>query len=248
MARFSISAASVLPFISFPSLAGPPLATEDPGILDEGQWEIITATTATAADGDNVYQAPVLDISLGVIEDYVQFAVAYPYVFSDPEDSDSNSDFGNPEVGIKWRFWNSRDLQVAFAPVYAFGVTRSLAVLGIGDDTNSLTLPLSAEYKFNNRLRLNPSLGYVSVEDGEDEWTYSAALLYSLNSRWELLGELVGATNTHFDEDILDVRIGFDFAIREDFHLLFSAATGLSEPSGEDGLDYDFYLGLQWFR
>ena len=130
----------------------------------------------------------------------------------------------------------------------AFGVTRSLAERGLGDDSDTLLLPLAAEYRINNRLRLNPSLGYASVDEGEDEWAYSAALAYALNSRWELLCELAGATDTDFDDDTLDVRAGFDFAIRDDFHLLFSAATGLREPRGEGGLDYDLYVGLQWFR
>ena len=34
----------------------------------------------------------------------------------------------------------------------------------------------------------------------------------------------------------------------DSLHLLFSMATGLHEPSGEDKLDYDIYLGLQFFR
>jgi hypothetical protein len=71
---------------------------------------------------------------------------------------------------------------------------------------------------------------------------------YNLNARWELLCELVGATDTDFDDDYVNVRAGFDFTIADDMHLLFSAATGLREPGGANGLDYDIYLGLQWFR
>jgi len=69
-----------------------------------------------------------------------------------------------------------------------------------------------------------------------------------LNERWELLFELSGATDTDFDDDILDARAGFDFAFTEDLHLLFSAATGLREPDGEEELDYDIFLGLQFFQ
>lgn len=228
--------------------AGPPLTVEDPGILEPGQWEIITATTATSTDSGDFYQAPLLDISLGVIEDYVQVAVAYPYVYSDPDDGDSEWDFGNLEVGVKWRFWNTDKLQVAVGSVYTFGVTRGAALKGIGDDGDVAAFLVPAEYQINDAWRLNVSVGYASVEDSGDEWGYGAAVAYGLTDRWELLFELSGATNTDFDDDLLDVRAGFDFGVTENFHLLFSAATGLREPDGEDELDYDVFLGLQFFQ
>ncbi len=230
------------------AIAGPPLSIEDPGILEPGQWEIITATTATSTDGGDFYQAPLLDISLGVIGDYVQIAAAYPYVYADPNDGDSEWDFGNLEVGVKWRFWNTETLQVAFAPIYAFGVTRDTAEKGIGDDTDVAAFPLAAEYQINDAWRVNASAGYASVKDSGDEWGYGAAVAFRLNERWELLFELSGATDTDFDDDILDARAGFDFAFTEDLHLLFSAATGLREPDGEEELDYDIFLGLQFFQ
>jgi hypothetical protein len=229
-------------------VAGPPLATEDPGILDAGQWEVITATTATSADGGSVYQAPVLDVSLGVLADQVQLALAYPYVYSDPDDGDSEWDFGNLEVGVKWRFWNRDKLQLAFAPVYAFGVTRQTAEQGIGNDTDVAEFPIAAEYQVNDAWRVNAALGYASVQDGGDEWSYGAAVAYGLNDRWELLVELAGATDTDFEDDILDVRAGFDFAFTEEMHLLFSAATGLRKPDGEEELNYDIFVGLQFFQ
>jgi hypothetical protein len=133
-----------------PSLAGPPLATEDPGILELGQWEIIAATTASTADGGDTYQLPVLDVSLGVI--------------ADPEGQDSDSDFGNLELGVKWRFWNSEDLQVAFAPLYAFGITHSAAERGIGEDSDVLQLPVVAEYRIKGSDSLIDSLSRANVQ------------------------------------------------------------------------------------
>ncbi len=246
MIRATVAAA--VAFMLSNATAGPPLTVEDPGILDPGQWEIITATTATSTDGGDVYQAPLLDLSFGVIEDHVQVFAAYPYVYSDPNDSDSDWDFGNLELGVKWRFWNSEKLQVAVGSLYTFGVTRRAALKGIGDDSDVLALLVPAEYQVNEAWRLNVSVGYASVEDSGDEWGYGAAVAYGLNDRWELLLELSGATNTDFDDDSLDVRAGFDFSVTENFHLLFSAATGLRELDGEDELDYDVFLGLQFFQ
>ncbi|HDY83949.1 MAG TPA: porin [Halieaceae bacterium] len=246
--NYRLVLALALASAAVPTWAGPPLSTEDPGILAQGEWEIIGAVTASSAGGGDAYQVPLLDVSLGVITDKVQIAAAYPYVITDPDDGGSESDFGNLSLGIKWRFWDSGKLQVAFTPGYAFGVTRETAERGIGEDTDVAAFPLAAEYQVNKRWRFNTSVGYVSVDDGEDEWGYGAALAYGLNERWELLVELAGATDTDFDDDILDVRAGFDFAWTDDVHLLFSAATGLREPRGEDELDYDLYFGVQFFR
>jgi hypothetical protein len=224
-----------------------PLATEDPGILKQGQWEVIAATTATGTGSGDFYQIPVLDVSLGVMEDHLQITAVYPYVFAERDGIDSDSDFGNLELGAKLRFWNTESLQIAFAPVYTMGTTRGLAERGIGAESNVLLLPLALEYGINDRLRLNTDLGYAIVDGGTDEWAYGLAMAFGLNERWELLGEISGATDTDLDSNVLDIRGGFDFAITDDFHLLFSVATGLIEQEKVDELDYDIFLGLQWF-
>ncbi len=121
-----------------PSHAGPPLSIEDPGILEQGQWEIITAATATSIGAGKVYQFPVADVSLGVVEDKVQISAVYPYVFAQLDDQDKDSDFGNLELGVKFKVWDSASWQVAVAPAYSFGITRSLAETGIGVDTHVL--------------------------------------------------------------------------------------------------------------
>lgn len=234
--------------ISPAALSGPPLTLEDPEILDQWQWEVITAATVTSTDAGDAWQAPLLDVSVGVIQDQVQIFAAYPYVYSDPDDGDSEWDFGNLETGIKWRFWNTDKLQVAVGGVYAFGVTRRTAEKGIGDDGDVAALVVPAQYQLTDNWRLNASVAYASVEDGSDEWGYGGAVAYGWNERLELLFELSGATDTDFDDDVLDIRAGFDFAFTEDFHFLFSAATGLREPDGEDELDYDIFVGLQFFR
>ena len=54
--------------------------------------------------------------------------------------------------------------------------------------------------------------------------------------------------DSDFDNDFLDARVGFDAAVTESFHVLFSMATGLHEPNGEDKLDYDVFLGFQFLR
>lgn len=231
-----------------PTLAGPPLSIDDPGILDPGQLEAIVGTSLVSTEAGDYHQVPVLDLSLGIIQDYVQVSLVYPFVYAAPNDGGSTSDFGNPEVGVKWRFLSSDRLQMAFAPYYAFGVSSSKAELGIGDDTDVMVLPVNMEYQVNEKWRLNGEVRYASVADGADHWGYGAAIAHALHERWELLFELSGTTGRDFDNGFLDARVGFDASVTESFHILFSMATGLREPSGEDELDYDLFLGFQFFR
>ena len=48
------------------AMAGPPLVTDDPGILDPGSWESILAISAEDRGGGSIYQLPVLDVSRGI--------------------------------------------------------------------------------------------------------------------------------------------------------------------------------------
>jgi outer membrane receptor protein involved in Fe transport len=229
------------------AMAGPPLAIGDPGVLDPGRWEVITAVTASSIGEGHFYEAPLLDVSVGLIQDRLQVSATYPFGHADPEGDDDNWEFGNLELGATWRFWENEKLQLALAPSYSFGVTRRTAEQGIGDFGDVAALPLVAEYQVSETWRLNTSVGYESVEDDEDVWVYGAAVAYIPNQKLELLLELAGGTDEDFDEDLLDIRTGFDYAVSDSFHLLFSVATGVRKPGGEEELDYSIFAGLQFF-
>jgi len=225
----------------------PPLSIDDPGVLDPWQVEIIAATTATSTDGGDFYQAPIMDVTLGLTEN-IQIAAVYPYVYSDPDNGSSEWDFGNFEFGIKWRFINNDNVQVAFSPRYAWGVTRELADQGIGDDADTAFLPITVEYAINDDWSVISEVGYAMVEDNGDEWGYGWAFVYGWNDRTDILLELSGSADTDIENDFVTGRIGLDYGFTDSLRGLFGLATGLREPSGEDKLDYDIFIGLQYVR
>jgi hypothetical protein len=227
-------------------VAGPPLAIDDPGVLDPGQWEFIVAARTASSNEGEVYEAPLLDVSYGLTTN-TQASFAVPYVFVSPDNESSDSDLGNLSIGYKWRFVNSDRLQVAFAPAYAFGIRLSAALRGVGDDTDILFLPLNFQYEIGD-WSLNGEFGYVSVQSADDAVGYGAALSRPVGQRTVIMFELYGGSDTDFDNDDLNFHIGFDTELRTDFHLLFSAGSGLREPTGATELDYDIFLGLQYFR
>jgi hypothetical protein len=227
-------------------VAGPPLAIDDPGVLDPGQWEIIVAGAMASTNEGEVYEAPILDVSYGLTPN-TQASVAIPYVFVSPDQGGSDSDLGNLSIGYKWRFVNNDRLQVALAPAYAFGITASAALRGIGDDTDILFVPVEIQLEMGN-WSLNGEWGYVSLESGDDAWGYGVALTHPVGMQTALMFELYGGADTDFDNDELNFHIGFDTELRPDFHLLFSAGSGLREPTGATELEFNIFLGLQYFR
>lgn len=226
--------------------AGPPLFIDDPGILDRGQWEVIVAgTTAKTKAGDQAGELPVLDVSVGLSEN-TQISAAYPYVFVDPADGPSRSDFANLAVGFKWRFYNGENLQIAFAPGYLFGISVTAATLGIGSDTPVTVLPVNLEYSFGN-WTLNAELGYAAVKESEDEAAYGVALGHPIGSRTQLMFELYGATNSRLGDNFLNFDIAADIEITPSWHVLMGVGSGIRQPAGAEELDYTGFLGIQYF-
>lgn len=235
-------------FLWLPAFAGPPLTMDDPGILQPGQWEIITAGTYTSTSGRDAYQLPLLDISLGVIEDKIQIAMVVPWEHVSPDIGPSGSDLGSVEFGVKWLFFDSERLQMALAPYQVFGVSQSTADKGIGSDADVTVLPLNAQYQLSDTWTLNGELSFANVHGGDDEIGYGAALSFAPGGRFTWLLEMYGGADTSFDDHSIELRTGFDVELRDDLHLLFAAATGLDAPTAYGELDAGIYLGIQLFR
>lgn len=241
-----VTATLALLQVSPQALAGPPLRISDPGILDPGRWEVVGAGTVSASDAEDYYELPLLDVSLGVIQDLLQVSVVLPYVNVDPDPGASAWDFGNLEFGATLRLYSTNRLQMALAPSYAFAVDDAARRKGIGVATDVATLPLNAELHFAQRWWLNAEIGYVKFRHGEDAWIYGAAAAHAVSERWKWLFELSGTSDAQLRSDALDARIGFDANLNDSLHLLFSVATGLVEPAERGKLDFGVYVGLQY--
>ncbi|MFQ5635862.1 MAG: hypothetical protein ACE5G3_11110 [Gammaproteobacteria bacterium] len=228
------------------AVAGPPLFIDDPGILDRGQWEIITAATASKIDGgDRAVELPVLDVSVGLGEN-IQASAAYPYVLVDSGGGPEKSDFGNLAVGVKWRFFESETLQIAVAPGYQFGIHANAARFGIGSDTPVATLPVNLEYAWGDWI-LNAELAYAAIEREEDEVAYGAAIGHPVGPRMQLMLEIYGAASSEFEDHAVNFNVGADIAVTEAWHILVAAGSGISEPTGGEELRLTGFLGIQYF-
>ncbi len=239
-------ASSIVCFVQLPSTyAGPPLTIDDPGILDPGQWEIIGAVTGAKSDAVDAFELPLLDVSYGLTPN-TQLSVSLPYVFANQVDQSSHRHLGNLAVGFKWRFVNRESIQVAFAPAYAFGIRASAARRGVGDDEGILFLPVNFEYGFE-KWTVNGEFGYASVNKNADALAYGAAFGRPMTERTQFLFEIYGGSATDFARNNMNFHIGFDIELNPKLHWLMSAGTGLWSPDSREELDFDFFLGIQYF-
>lgn len=224
--------------------AGPPLSIDDPGILHPGAFEIIVASTLETRDSVSSYELPVLDVSLGISSN-IQVSAVAARVVSDPYGESKQSDFGAGQVGLKWRFLNGDALQMSVAPTYETLLRDGAADRGVADDIDAWLLPVQFQYEFTG-WRFNGEVGYAFTHDVADEWSYGAAIAVPLTGSVEGLLELHGSANDEFDDDAWFYRVGADLALDEQFHVLVSVGSTITE-SGDDDLDLQGYLGLQWF-
>ncbi len=230
--------------LAAPTMAGPPLAIDDPGILDPGDWELIFATSLENRPSGDSRTLFAIDASVG-IGNQMQLSAVLPWDEVEEPGIPSESGVGNAEIGFKIGFFTSEYLDLAFAPLYAFDISDSSVRKGVADPVNVLTLPLEAEYRWDT-WRLNAELAYNVTASGPNDWGYGAAMIRPLNDRVEIMFEVFGGASQSFSEDDLAAHMGFDFAITDKFHILTSIGTGLGN-SDQDKMDVDFYLGVQWF-
>lgn len=223
---------------------GPPLSIDDPGTLDPGQIELIMAGVSETRDSGTEYLLPVLDVSFGLSPD-VLLGVVITRAVSDPDDAASRSDFGPGSIGLKWRFLNSETVQMSIAPFFEGLLRDGAADRGIAEDVEAWVLPMQFQYDFP-ALRVNAEVRYAALRDAGDEWGYGVAVGYPASERLELLAEVHGGATRRFNDETLLYRVGADYAWSDSFHVLVSAGSSISEP-GDDDIDLQAYLGLQWF-
>lgn len=237
------------PLICFASscFGGPPLVTDDPGILDPGTWEVITAVTGENRSGGDVYHLPSLDVSVGVGGNS-QLSIFVPHLVVRPEDDEKREGPGFIAMTYKWQFLSRFGWELAVAPSYQIPVSHRVIRSGGPEDIRVLALPLLVSLSEGNwswfgQLALNTG------SDGLQWWDYGIAVSYPLRESLQWMSEVYGSASSSFGDSTLNYQLGLDYGISREFHLLASAGTrikSISEPGFR--LNYNFYLGLKWIH
>lgn len=213
---------------------GPPLITDDPGTPGDGNWEVNLAVTYEHLRDESVLEAPLLDVNYG-LGDRLQLKAEVPWVFQDSlEAGERLSEFGSPDLGVKWRFVDEEQAGVAVS-VYP--------QLQLNTPDVEFVVPVQVARHFG-RWGVNGEVGYNFVEADEDELIYGLAASYDVSDELELLAEFYGESDVDFEEDQLVFNLGFRYGLNDNLRLLFAAGRSLRE-SGADEPDLLVYAGVQ---
>lgn len=229
------------------SEAGPPLAIDDPGILDPGRWEVIVALTGHDRSTGKVMQAPSIDISRGISRN-TQISFSLPRVSIKPDTGESKTGLAYASLGYKWRFFSSPTWELAIAPNFTLPVSHEIIRPNGPEDINLLGLPLLISHSAGDWTWLGQA-GWNTGSEGVRFWDYGLAVSHPLGKSAEWMIEVHGNANSSFEQRTLDYLLGLDFEINPDLHLLTSAGSRIrSETELDSQLNFSFYLGLQWFH
>ena len=167
--------------------AGPPLAIDDPGVLDPGGWEFILSTTTEQRDSGDSFELPAFEATYGISKDW-QATAAIQRLSVDPNPGSSKSGWGEGQLNVKWRFVDTEKLQVALSPAYVFNLSDSSIDRGIADDVDDWVIPVDAEYDFGS-FRLGAEISYTILKDSRDAWGYGIAAYLPVRDNLDLLFE-----------------------------------------------------------
>ena len=228
------------------SFAGPPLVIDDPGSLDPGTWEVILGYSIEDRSDCKITHAPSLDVSLGISPNS-QLSFYLPRSVVDSAQGAKESGLGLASVGYKWRIASTPEWEWAIAANYDFLVSHDLYRSKGPDDIRILSLPLLVSHTQGDWTWYGQA-GWHKVSDGIRFWDYGVAVSHPLGTSTQLMAEVYGYADSAFDSHELNYQLGLDFEINPALHLLTSVGSRIK--SGLDSvsrLDYNFFIGLQWF-
>lgn len=228
-------------------MAGPPLAIDDPGIIDPGSWEVIVALTGHDRTTGKVMQAPSIDVSRGISRN-IQISFSLPRVSLKPDKGESKTGLAYAALGFKWRFFSSSAWEWAIAPNFTLPVSHEVIRPNGPEDINLLSLPVLVSHSAGDWTWLGQA-GWNTTSDGFRFWDYGLAVSHPLGKSTQWMIEVHGNASSSFEQRTLDYLLGLDVEINPDLHLLASAGSRIkSETELDSQLNYSFYVGLQWFH
>lgn len=231
-------------FSSAAVMAGPPLATDDAGVLSQGGWEYTLAYEAETRDSGDSASAPSLEVAYG-FSDSFQASISVGRAVVDEPGVDSRSDFDAIGAEAKWQFYAKDNVAIALAPSYSLPHKWSRD-RGIVDNLRVLGLPIIASWE-SGGWTTDAQLGYDVTSSGPNSWFAGIAGGYQATDSIKLLAEVYRTKSSGKDDEETSWTVGFDLAVGEGLALLGSFGGSLeSDLDSSEELDQTFYLGVRY--
>ena len=220
---------------------GPPLETDDPGTPGPAHVELNVSAQAERDVSGTVYDAPRLDVNMGVGA-RLQLKLEVPWRVATAPAQPSETGTGNVGVGVKWRFAEKGSVAVSTFPQFTFGRSASAREKGIAESDGEFLIPIEVAW-IAGPVALNADLGYQNAA-GSEEIIYGLAVARGIPPSLELLGECHGSGDIDLTHQGVLCGLGFRWKVQQAISLMGAFAAAVA-GAAEDRSDYRGYGGVQ---
>lgn len=234
---------SVLACRSIEAQGGPPMITDDPATVGNGNWEINLLPTMERTRSGTRYETPNVDINYG-LGNRLQLRFEVPWVVQTERGSTARSGLGNSGVGVRFRFIDEarHGFSMSTYPALEFNNPTNSVKRGLADEGHRFFLPVEIAREINGTV-VNAEVGYLFDQYGENSWEYGLVVGRDVSEHVELLGEVHGSTPRDLSEREVVFNIGSRVGMTEHVTLLVSGGRSIRNPA--DGPVTIAALGLQ---
>jgi hypothetical protein len=219
---------------------GPPLETDDPGTPGSGHVELNIAVGSERDEGATVYDAPRLDLNVGVGARF-QLKAELPWRVATARAEPTRSGIGSLGLGLKWRFADREGLALSTYPQVTLGGSERARGEGLADPAR-LLLPVELAW-YPGPLSLGAEVGY-ELGEGAPELVFGLAVSRTAGRSLELLGECHAGGGTEVRDLGFLCGAGFRWELRRTLSALGAFGVAVGGPAAS-GPDRRWYSGAQ---
>jgi hypothetical protein len=202
----------------------PPLETDDPGVPDEGEYEINLLTEADFAAVARTINVLTVDANYGIVLKGLghrlptQLKFEFPVVARQEHGESYQMGLGTSALGVKFNFYNdeSRGLRAAVYPQIEFSTGRGVKK-SVAEPGQTLILPLlvSHESKYLTMV-FNADINKVIDDAGRDSTTeLGLGIGRAFFRKLAVMGEIRTSSTTDFKHDrLLSTNTGIIYGLR----------------------------------
>ncbi len=212
---------------------GPPMLTDDPGIVDLHKWEINTSILSSVTTSHVELSIPFIDINYGVARN-LQLKVEAPYLV----EINKNRLTGEPGqvvAGVKFRFLDEEKCFISAGTYPQLTLNAEKGFL----------LPLLLE-KTIGKFLIGEDIGYFFGKNNDNNIQLGSLLGYQVTPTFQAMAEYFIQKNAVWRSGTNGfINLGFRQTLNKTFTLLGSFGTQLSVAPGEEKQYFFSFLGIQ---
>jgi hypothetical protein len=215
---------------AWPSLAGAPFLTDDPGTPDRGHFEVDLAARYLAQRGAQSGTLPYLEVDYGLTSHIAVHVLGANAMFR-RDGAPWHVGYGDTELGVKARFLDQDEsgspLGAAIYPIFLAATGDEARGLGNGRSRWSLPLWLARE---EGPWKIFGGLGYsINPGAGNRDFVFlGLGVLRRLDDAWSVGTELFHQTaDTAGGHGSTGFNVGATYDFSAEHHVLVSVGRGL---------------------